>query len=34
MVACQPGISEVAKSKDTMVCTRHTSGVEMPASSR
>src|ERR1700761_2819998 len=32
MVVCQPGITEVAKSKDTMVCTESTSGVERPAS--
>src|SRR5476649_2829139 len=32
MVVCQPGITEVAKSKDTMVCTESTSGVLKPAS--
>ena len=31
MVVCQPGITEVAKSKDTMVCTDNTSGVANPA---
>src|SRR5580698_760662 len=34
MVVCQPGITEVAKSKDTIVCTESTSGVERPASTR
>ena len=34
MVVCQPGMTEVAKSKDTMVCTESTSGVDRPASSR
>ena len=28
---CQPGITEVAKSKDTIVCTDNTSGVASPA---
>src|ERR1700712_2430979 len=32
IVVCQPGITEVAKSKDTMVCTDNTSGVARPAS--
>src|SRR3954463_11362899 len=32
MVVCQPGITEVAKSKDTIVCTESTSGVLNPAS--
>ena len=31
MVVCQPGITEVAKSKDTIVCTESTSGVAKPA---
>ena len=31
MVVCQPGITEVAKSKDTIVCTESTSGVARPA---
>ena len=31
MVACQPGISETAKSKLTTVSTDSTSGVERPA---
>ncbi|MCY1532411.1 hypothetical protein D9M68_676860 [compost metagenome] len=31
MVVCHPGITEVAKSIDTMVCTESTSGVEIPA---
>ena len=34
MVVCQPGITEVAKSKDTIVCTESTSGVLKPASTR
>ena len=33
-VVCQPGITDTAKSKLTMVCTDTTSGVESPASSR
>jgi hypothetical protein len=33
-VACQPGTTELAKSKLTMVCTLTTSGAERPASSR
>src|SRR5678816_3708243 len=32
MVVCHPGITEVAKSKDTTVCTESTSGVLKPAS--
>src|SRR5690606_42028424 len=31
IVVCQPGITDVAKSIDTMVCTESTSGVEIPA---
>ena len=31
MVVCHPGTTEVAKSKDTMVCTESTSGVDKPA---
>src|SRR5215211_13676 len=31
MVVCQPGITEVAKSNDTIVCTDNTSGVDKPA---
>src|SRR5690554_4755170 len=31
IVVCQPGITEVAKSKDTMVCTESTRGVARPA---
>ena len=31
MVVCHPGITEVAKSKDTIVCTESTSGVDTPA---
>ncbi len=31
MVVCHPGITEVAKSKDTIVCTESTRGVERPA---
>ena len=34
MVVCQPGITEVAKSKDTMECTEKTSGVARPAKTR
>ena len=33
IVVCQPGRIDVAKSKETMVWTESTSGVEMPASS-
>ena len=32
IVVCQPCITEVAKSKDTMVCTERTNGVAKPAS--
>ncbi len=31
MVVCQPGMTETAKSKHTMVWTESTSGVERPA---
>ena len=31
MVVCHPGITDVAKSKDTMECTENTSGVANPA---
>ena len=31
MVVCHPGITEVAKSKDTIVCTESTNGVAKPA---
>ena len=31
MVVCQPGITEVAKSKETIVCTDNTRGVANPA---
>src|SRR5690606_20480203 len=31
MVVCQPGMTDVAKSMDTMVCTESTNGVEIPA---
>ena len=31
MVVCQPGITDVAKSKDTIVCTESTRGVANPA---
>jgi hypothetical protein len=34
MVVCQPGSWEMAKSKETMVWTETTSGVERPARSR
>ena len=34
IVVCQPGITEVAKSKDTIVCTESTSGVAKPANTR
>ena len=34
IVVCHPGITEVAKSKDTMVCTESTSGVAKPAKTR
>src|SRR6476620_3649477 len=32
IVVCHPGTTEVAKSKDTIVCTDNTSGVLKPAS--
>src|SRR3954470_21067335 len=31
IVVCQPGTTDVAKSKDTMVCTDNTNGVLKPA---
>ena len=31
MVVCHPGMTEVAKSKETIVCTDRTNGVEIPA---
>ena len=34
MVVCQPGITEVAKSNDTMVCTERTKGVANPANTK
>ena len=34
MVVCHHGITEVAKSNDTIVCTESTSGVAIPASIR
>ena len=34
MVVCHPGITEVAKSMETMECTENTSGVAMPASTK
>jgi hypothetical protein len=34
MVVCHPGITDVAKSKDTMVCTESTKGVAKPAKTR
>src|SRR5262245_55008559 len=34
MVACQPGICDTEKSRDTIECTESTSGVESPANSR
>src|SRR5690554_7558789 len=34
MVVCQPGITEVAKSNDTIVCTESTSGVARPANTK
>ena len=33
IVVCQPGMTDVAKSKDTIVWTESTSGVDRPASS-
>jgi hypothetical protein len=34
IVVCHPGITDVAKSKLTMVCTESTNGVERPASTK
>src|SRR5690606_30757451 len=34
IVVCHPGITEVAKSMDTIVCTESTSGVEIPANTK
>ena len=34
IVVCQPGITEVAKSNDTIVCTESTNGVAKPASTK
>jgi hypothetical protein len=34
IVVCHPGMSEIAKSKETIVCTERTSGVASPASNR
>ena len=34
MVVCQPGITEVAKSNETMECTEKTNGVANPARTR
>ena len=34
MVVCHPGTTDVAKSKDTIVCTESTSGVDKPASTK
>ena len=34
IVVCQPGTTEVAKSKLTIVCTESTSGVESPANTK
>src|SRR5690606_42026356 len=34
MVVCHPGITDVAKSKDTMVCTESTNGVAKPANTK
>ena len=34
IVVCHPGITEVAKSKDTMVCTESTNGVAKPAKTK
>lgn len=31
IVVCHPGITDVAKSIDTMVCTESTNGVDIPA---
>ena len=34
IVVCQPGITAVAKSIDTIECTENTSGVAIPASTK
>src|SRR5690606_1974300 len=34
IVVCQPGITDVAKSKDTIVCTESTRGVANPAKTK
>ena len=34
IVVCHPGTCETAKSKETILCTDSTSGVERPASKR
>ncbi|MNX63933.1 hypothetical protein D3C86_949450 [compost metagenome] len=34
IVVCHPGITEVAKSIDTIVCTESTSGVAKPANTK
>ena len=34
IVVCQPGMSDVAKSKETTLCTERTSGVESAARMR
>ena len=34
IVVCQPGITDVAKSKDTIECTENTSGVANPANTK
>src|SRR5690554_1123541 len=34
IVVCHPGITDVAKSNDTMVCTESTNGVANPANTR
>ena len=34
MAVCQPGMTEVSKSTETMECTENTSGVAIPASTR
>ena len=33
-MVCHPGMTEVAKSKDTIVCTESTSGVAKPANTK
>ena len=33
-MVCHPGITEVAKSNDTMVCTESTNGVAKPANTK